>query len=109
MAGQRIEREAVAHHCAQSINRAEIGGARRQVDADGGRERQHAARSAVTAARTRSAEAPTRTWSRSPVRNTTSIAGASTSGATCTGTNVGGAADVTASLRHQYQNVHVGM
>src|SRR3990167_6595218 len=116
MTRQRIERKPIAHHCAEAIDRpAQIGRARREVDADGVREGQHAERRAVTAARTSSGDAPARTWSCSPRPNTISITGVSGSAATCTGTNVvpgvcpgslTGAAD---SLRHQYQNVQAGI
>src|SRR3972149_5644701 len=51
MTRQRIERKPIAHHCAEAIDRpAQIGRARREGDADGGGEGQHAERRAVTAA-----------------------------------------------------------
>src|SRR3990172_4057076 len=116
MTRQRIERKPIAHHCAEAIDgRAQIGRARREVDADGGLEGQHAERRAVTAARTSSGDAPARTWSCSPRPNTISITGVSGSAATCPGTTVApgvargplpGAAD---SLRHQYQNARAGI
>src|SRR3972149_6085748 len=59
MTRQRIERKPIAHHCAEAIDRpAQIGRARREVDADGGREGQHAERRAVTAAPTRGGAPP---------------------------------------------------
>ena len=64
MARQRVEREALAHQRGQPVDRSpQIGRARREVDPDGRRDRQHVARSAATTARTRSADAPGRTCS----------------------------------------------
>src|SRR3990172_111227 len=61
MTRQRIERKPIAHHCAEAIDRpAQIGRARREVDADGGREGQHAERRAVTAPRPPRARPPRR-------------------------------------------------
>src|SRR3970040_3208187 len=116
MTRQRIERKPIAHHCAEAIDRpAQSGRARREVDADGGREGQHAERRAVTAARTGSGDAPARTWSCSPRPNTISITGVSGSAATCTGTNVvpgvcpGSLTGAAVSLRTTYQNVQAGI
>jgi len=114
MARERIQREALAHQRGEAIDRSpEIGCACRQVDANGWREGQHGDRSALSVARTRSAGAPARTWSRSPPVSTISIAAASGSGVTSTGTNVGAGARragaAADNFRHQYQNVHVDM
>jgi hypothetical protein len=109
---QWIEIEALTHQRRQTINRpAEIRAAGRQVDANRRRERQHAERTALTAARTRSADAPARTWRRSPLFSTISITGSVSAAATYTGTNVArgvtiGGISVAANFRRQYQNVH---
>jgi hypothetical protein len=115
MAGQWVEREALTDERRQADERSpQIDRPGRQVNPNRGRERQHSNRSAVTTARTRSAEAPVRTCSRSPQVHTISITGASASMAMRTGTNVadGGSADAihgsAASLRHQYHKIHAG-
>jgi hypothetical protein len=92
MTRQGIQVEALPHQGGQPVDGApQIRRPGRHVDAHRGRERQHADRSALTAARTRSADAPAWTARRSPPLRTISITGPARSAVTRTGTNVGAA------------------
>src|SRR5438876_8112333 len=113
MAGEWVQREALPDERRQAVDGSpQIGRAGREINPNRGRQRQHGARSAVTTARTRSADAPGRTCRRSPPLHTISMTDASST-AIRTGTNVGGGVSSelvgsVASLRHQYQKVHAG-
>jgi hypothetical protein len=115
MARERVEREALAHERRKPIDRTpQVGRARLQVDPDGGRQRQYAARNVVSTVCTSAGDASALICRRSPLRNTTSITGALGGSVTSTGTNAGvpsGAALASsrASLWHQYQNVQVNV
>src|SRR5262249_34378687 len=88
MAGKRVEREALSHQGGEPIDRTpQIGRSGGQVNPNGRRQGQHAARSVVSTVCTRAGDASAPMCSRSPVRNTTSITGELDDGATSTGTN----------------------
>src|SRR5205823_773512 len=73
MARERVERQLLANQRGESINRPpQIGGAGRQIDPHGGRERQHAVRKTSSTRRTMSAEALARIRTRSPLAKMTS-------------------------------------